>query len=430
MSVKSRWVKRLICFIVFILTASCSSESNRESKETQEQTAILLDSLRVRVVLDATPGFKYPRMYHEFHFVGHLNIPGVIDIFAYKSGSIDYGAQLDFFGARPKGVKYRHSDRIWSSDLADVGSEVPYSFRVSAHSKGRKIRNLTIDSIAVVEKNTDGPRPFAKSKQLTGPDYFCGSPLYSQNGKWLYYKEYKRESHRVRIVRLSTENDFHESIVECNRGDLGGYTLAGRDTKLVYAVNKWKQKSKLVIKDLLTGKNRKLSFNGFFRDSKLIHIPTTQKYLCLSAENAARMHGDLVLVDAANVSIDVLVSDGSAGHILFYNAGPGTKEIYYGVQLSKRPFGSWTIVKRMDLRSRHVETFIREFHGTELVWAPNGRDFAFIRDGNIYLNESGKERRITTYPGRDRSLSFAPDGSRIVFASNRRHEYQVWQVVL
>ena len=56
MSVKSRWVKRLICFIVFILTASCSSESKRESQKNLEETAILLDSLRVRVVLDATPG--------------------------------------------------------------------------------------------------------------------------------------------------------------------------------------------------------------------------------------------------------------------------------------------------------------------------------------------------------------------------------------
>jgi len=83
----------------------------------------------------------------------------------------------------------------------------------------------------------------------------------------------------------------------------------------------------------------------------------------------------------------------------------------------------------MDSRSRYVKTFIREFHGTELVWAPNGCDFAFIRERNIFLNESGIERRITTYPGRDHSLSFAPDGSRIVFASKRRDEYQVWQVV-
>jgi tricorn protease len=56
---------------------------------------------------------------------------------------------------------------------------------------------------------------------------------------------------------------------------------------------------------------------------------------------------------------------------------------------------------------------------TELALSPNGKEFAFIVRGDIYVSsvDQGETKRITNTPGQERSISFSPDGRRLVFAT-------------
>jgi tricorn protease len=56
---------------------------------------------------------------------------------------------------------------------------------------------------------------------------------------------------------------------------------------------------------------------------------------------------------------------------------------------------------------------------TEMALSPNGKEFAFVVRGDIYVAsvDQGETKRITNTPGQERSLSFSPDGRRLVFAA-------------
>ena len=56
---------------------------------------------------------------------------------------------------------------------------------------------------------------------------------------------------------------------------------------------------------------------------------------------------------------------------------------------------------------------------TELAVSPNGKEFAFVVRGDIYVAsvDQGETKRITNTPGQERSISFSPDGRRLVFAA-------------
>ena len=56
---------------------------------------------------------------------------------------------------------------------------------------------------------------------------------------------------------------------------------------------------------------------------------------------------------------------------------------------------------------------------TELAVSPNGKEFAFVVRGDIYVAsvDQGETKRITNAPGQERSISFSPDGRRLVFAA-------------
>ncbi len=56
---------------------------------------------------------------------------------------------------------------------------------------------------------------------------------------------------------------------------------------------------------------------------------------------------------------------------------------------------------------------------TEIALSPNGKEFAFVVRGDIYVAsvDQGETKRITNTPGQERNISFSPDGRRIVFAA-------------
>ncbi len=56
---------------------------------------------------------------------------------------------------------------------------------------------------------------------------------------------------------------------------------------------------------------------------------------------------------------------------------------------------------------------------TEVALSPNGKELAFVVRGDIYVAsvDQGETKRITNTPGQERSISFSPDGRRLVFAA-------------
>ncbi|MFQ5709549.1 MAG: TolB family protein [bacterium] len=420
-------MKKVLYPLILCLAWQYGGKSTPQNPRINTEGLILVDTLEVHIVFDETPGFKYPMMYHEVKFVGRLSVSGVIDRYLYKSNDISYEAGLDFAGPQPKGTIFRHSHREWSLHLIEAGTPVSYSFSVSASCKGKLVRSLTVDTLTVIERRTDSPQPSPGAVQLTGPSYRNVSPIFSQDGHWIYFIVYDLENHRYTINRMPLDGDLQETIVEIEHGKPGGFALIDGDTKLVDVLRQPNEKSKFITMDLLSGKKEESVIDGFIGASKLIPIPGTQKYVCMSSANT---EADLILIDAETKTIDTSVLSSATRRILGYDYRPGTGEISYGIRILKEPGTIWSTVKLLDLNTRETKTFVPKLEGTDLTWAPNGHDFAFIRDGNIFLKEADQVRKITTYPGKDFSPCFSPDGKQITFSSKRRGEYQLWRVKL
>jgi Tol biopolymer transport system component len=82
-----------------------------------------------------------------------------------------------------------------------------------------------------------------------------------------------------------------------------------------------------------------------------------------------------------------------------------------------------------------MTTFVSDLAAYHFAWAPNGNDYAFTRyvenhGHNIFLNQNGEIRQITSYPGNDADPVFSPDGRSLAFSSQRRGETQVWRIGL
>ena len=66
---------------------------------------------------------------------------------------------------------------------------------------------------------------------------------------------------------------------------------------------------------------------------------------------------------------------------------------------------------------------------TEMNVSPNGKEFAFVVRGDIYVAtiDEGETKRITNTPGQARNISFSPDGRRIVFAAEYGKPWGIYE---
>jgi Tol biopolymer transport system component/C-terminal processing protease CtpA/Prc len=66
---------------------------------------------------------------------------------------------------------------------------------------------------------------------------------------------------------------------------------------------------------------------------------------------------------------------------------------------------------------------------TDMSLSPNGKEFAFIVRGDIYVAsvEHGETKRITNTPGQERNVSFSPDGRRLVFAAEYSKPWSLYE---
>ncbi len=66
---------------------------------------------------------------------------------------------------------------------------------------------------------------------------------------------------------------------------------------------------------------------------------------------------------------------------------------------------------------------------TELALSPNGKEVAFVYRGEVFVSSvvEGTTRRITHTPEQERSVSFSPDGRRLLYATERDSSWDVYQ---
>jgi tricorn protease len=78
-----------------------------------------------------------------------------------------------------------------------------------------------------------------------------------------------------------------------------------------------------------------------------------------------------------------------------------------------------------------AETQVKNYadNVTEMSLSPNGKEFAFVVRGDIYVAsvDEGETKRITNTPGQERDIKFSPDGRRIVFAAEYDKPWGIYE---
>jgi Tol biopolymer transport system component/C-terminal processing protease CtpA/Prc len=104
-----------------------------------------------------------------------------------------------------------------------------------------------------------------------------------------------------------------------------------------------------------------------------------------------------------------------------YTLAPGAAEpVRLGVQIAA------------DTRQREVQNLKLPGGATEIAPSPDGKEVAFVVRGEIFVasTEFGDTRRITDTPTQERSVSFSPDGRRLLFAGERDGSWNLYEATL
>jgi tricorn protease len=85
-----------------------------------------------------------------------------------------------------------------------------------------------------------------------------------------------------------------------------------------------------------------------------------------------------------------------------------------------------------DIRAQRVENVKLTEGATEIAVSPDGEEIAFIVRGEVFVasTEFGDTRRITDTPEQERSVSFSPDGRRLVFAGEHDGSWNLYEATL
>jgi tricorn protease len=86
----------------------------------------------------------------------------------------------------------------------------------------------------------------------------------------------------------------------------------------------------------------------------------------------------------------------------------------------------------IDTQAQTVEAASFTKGATEMAVSPNGKEIAFVVRGEVFVasTEFGNTRRITDTPEQERSVSFSPDGRRLVFAGERGNSWNLYEARL
>ncbi|WNJ21423.1 S41 family peptidase [Pontibacter sp. G13] len=83
----------------------------------------------------------------------------------------------------------------------------------------------------------------------------------------------------------------------------------------------------------------------------------------------------------------------------------------------------------IDDKYNEVNLQVQTSGANEMAVSPNGKEVAFIIRGEVFVTsvEGGMTKRITETPEQERSVSFSPDGRKLLYASEREGSWNVYE---
>lgn len=105
--------------------------------------------------------------------------------------------------------------------------------------------------------------------------------------------------------------------------------------------------------------------------------------------------------------------------------------IYYLGHASTKTQQLKVTVKSND-NQNNLQRLINKGAVTEFSVSPNGKELAFVMRGEIYVTstEFDTTRRITQTPEQERSVSFSPDGRKLIYAGERNKSWNIYETQL
>jgi tricorn protease len=84
---------------------------------------------------------------------------------------------------------------------------------------------------------------------------------------------------------------------------------------------------------------------------------------------------------------------------------------------------------RTDSKSNNEKILPISGNVREMAVSPNGKEVAYIVRGEVFVSsvEGGVTKRITNTPEQERFLSFSPDGTTLLYASERGNSWKIYQ---
>lgn len=87
------------------------------------------------------------------------------------------------------------------------------------------------------------------------------------------------------------------------------------------------------------------------------------------------------------------------------------------------------ITLNADYKSNDIEFVKKSSGATDMAVSPDGKEVAFILRGDVYVTsiDYNTTKQITNTPEQERSVSFSPDGKKILYASERNNSWNIYQ---
>ena len=323
----------------------------------------------------------------------------------------------------------RHSFHpVWSPDSRSIAyaSDVYGNFDVFViGSDGGPSRRLTTHSASEIPLGftPDGANVLFSAQRM---DARTNMMFPSRAVSELYKVSVDEGRRPVQVLTTpALAAQYNKSGIEMLYEDWKGYENAFRKHHLSpVAHDIW-------LYDAVGGKHRKLtSFGG--EDREPVWSPDEQSVYYLSEKSGT---SNVWKMPLAHPEAAVQVTRFEKNPVRFLSiARSGMLSFGYDGELYTLKPGDATPAKvsltiSADLRASAIENLNVTRGATQIAVSPDGQEIAFVLRGEIFVasTEFGDTRRITDSPRAERSVSFSPDGKRLLFAGEEGGAWNLYE---